>query len=132
MPPTTVGPALLVEPPLALMPFTVWNSFDVSYSQITLPSFVEIACRRPSHVDEKRTPGMTVTAAAWDGRHCFLFSQVGGGTDHIVLPVLMSNADIPPLALGSFASKLWFAAKTASPFTAAPHMTPPLRFLPIW
>src|SRR5438876_10772562 len=109
MPPTTVGPALLVEPPFALTPFTVWNSFDVSYSQMTLASFAEIACNRPSQVDEKRTPGMTVTAAPCDGRHCFRFSQAGGGIDQIVLPVLISNADIPPLALGSFASKLWLA-----------------------
>ena len=106
MPPTTVAPALLMDPPLAFTPLTVWNSFEVSDSQMTLPSRVEMACIRPSQVPEKRTPGIAVIAAACDGRHEFLFSHGGGGIDQIIFPLLMSNADIPPLASGFFASKL--------------------------
>src|SRR5438105_15965414 len=106
MPPTTVAPALLMEPPLAFTPFTVGNSFEVSYSQMTLPSRVEIACTRPSHVPEKRTPGIAVIAAACDGLHELLFSHDGGGMDQIVFPLLMSNAAIPPPLSGFFASKL--------------------------
>src|SRR5690242_6843379 len=98
---------------------------------MTLPSRVDRACSRPSQVLAKRTPGIAVTAAECDGLQFFLLSHEGGGTDQITFPLVTSKAATPPLASGFFASKLWLAAYKVSPSTAAPHMMPPFRFLPI-
>ena len=98
---------------------------------MTLPSRAEMACMRPSQVPAKRTPGIAVIAAACEGLHEFRFSHGGGGTDQMVFPFAISNAETPPLESGFFASKFWFAAKRVSPSSAAPHMTPPLRLFPI-
>src|SRR5438034_9053412 len=115
MPPATVTPALLMEPPLAFTPLTVGNSLEVSYSQMTLPSRAEMACMRPSQVPAKRTPGIAVIAAACEGLHEFRFSPGGGGTDQLVFPFAISDAETQPVASRLFASKLCFAAHSVSP-----------------
>src|SRR5687767_3549066 len=110
MPPTMAGPELLIEPPFAFTLLTVGNSRAVSYSQRTLPSRVEYARNRPSIVPENTTPGMSVTAAFWDGLHGFRFAHPAPGTPQTSRPVRRSTAFIPPLASGLSAKKSALAA----------------------
>src|SRR5713101_8795666 len=105
MPPATVGPALLIEPPLAFTPLMVGKSRAVSYSHRTLPSCAAYARRRPSIVPEKTTPGIAVTAAGWDGLQALRSPQGGFGALQIAWPSLRPIAAMPPLASRSFGSK---------------------------
>src|SRR5436853_258736 len=76
-----------MEPPLALMPFTVWNSRAVSKSQTTLPSSAEYPRRWPSIEAENTTPGIAVTAADCAGLQpdgAFGAQTIGGAYQTLV------------------------------------------------
>src|SRR5262249_37323945 len=84
--------------PLAGTPFTVWNSWFVSYSHSSAPSLVENARTPPSLDPVKTAPGITVIAAriaALQPRPAAHFGG-GGGTNQLRSPVASFPAWSPP------------------------------------
>src|SRR5262249_13691490 len=124
IPPATTGAGPFIEPPRALTPFSVWNSWLLSYSQTIDPSFVENARTAPSIDGENTTPGMTVIAAdcaPLQPRPALHFTG-GGGVNHARSPVASLTAWRPP-GVGLLPSATGKYACSAS--TAAPHSMPP-------
>src|SRR5262245_45771506 len=101
MPPATVAPGPLIEPPRPGTPFTVVNSRAVSKSKITRPSTVEYARKCPSIDPDNTTPGITVTAADCAGLHPLRPSgHAGGSVRQICFPSVSWYAINPPPSLG--------------------------------
>src|SRR5258707_206827 len=65
IPPATVGPGAMMDPPFAATLLTVSNVRAVSYRHSSPPSAVDTAIRVPSEPPTKATPAMTVVAAPW-------------------------------------------------------------------
>src|ERR1051326_112385 len=95
---TTTGPGPSMEPPLALTPFTVWNSRAVSKSQTTRPSSAEYPRRWPSIDAENTTPGIEVTAADCAGLQPegALGAHITGGAYQTLAPSRTASAVRPP------------------------------------
>src|SRR5262249_24223445 len=98
MPLTTAGPAPFNDPPCAVNPFVVVNSWSVSKSQMIVPLRESYARRCPSSEPASTTPPTMVGGAICAALQPYSLTHagLGGAAYQTFFPVASSRANKPP------------------------------------